>query len=311
MKANLLVSTANMGYEDWLTLRKCGIGGSDAAAVCGLSRWKSPVEVWLEKTEQAESKPAGESAYWGSVLEPIVRAEFIKRTDLPVKELKAILQHPDHSFMLANVDGLVDDPEHGTGIFEAKTANEYAAKDWEDGLPDEYVLQIQHYLAVTGLSFAYVAVLIGGDKFKWQFVPRNESVISMLIELEGHFWSSVVNMTPPPFDGSKASSDLLARLYPEGKPKSQITLPDEAEALINEFESYQQQEKLIIEKKDKAANMLKAMLGESETGVVSCRSVCWKTISSERLDSKKLKLELPDVYAQYVSQSTYRRFAVK
>ena len=311
MQANLLVSTANMGYEDWLTWRKNGIGGSDAAAVCGLSRWKSPVEVWLEKTEQAESKAAGESAYWGSVLEPIVRAEFIKRTNLPVKELKAILQHPDHSFMLANVDGLVDDPKHGTGIFEAKTANEYAAKDWEDGLPDEYVLQIQHYLAVTGLSFAYVAVLIGGNKFKWQFVPRNESVITMLIELEGHFWSYVVNMTPPPFDGSKASSDLLASLYPEGKPKSQVALLDEADTLINEFESYQKQEKLITEKKDKAANMLKAMLGEYETGVVGCRSVCWKTISSERLDSKKLKLELPDVYAQYVSQSTYRRFAVK
>ena len=75
MSAKIVISTENLPYEDWLEYRKQGIGGSDAAVACGISRYKSPVELWLEKTGQLPNQEAGEAAYWGTQLEPFVRAD--------------------------------------------------------------------------------------------------------------------------------------------------------------------------------------------------------------------------------------------
>ena len=184
MSAKVLATTENMPYADWLELRKQGIGGSDASVVCGISRYKSPVELWMNKTGQLPDQEAGEAAYWGTQLEPFVRAEFTKRTGIEVRTVNQLLQSEEHPFMLANLDGICEVPDVGTCIFEAKTASAYKAGEWEDTIPDEYALQLAHYLAVTGYAGAYIAVLIGGNSFKWKFVERDEELISMLIELE-------------------------------------------------------------------------------------------------------------------------------
>ena len=150
MTATVLVSTENLPYEDWLEYRKTGIGGSDASVVCGISRYKSPVELWMEKTEQMPPQEVGEAAYWGNQLELLVREEFTKRTGIPVRKPSVILQSQEYPFMLANLDGTCEHPVYGTCIFEAKTASAYKAGEWEDSIPDEYMIQIQHYMAVTG-----------------------------------------------------------------------------------------------------------------------------------------------------------------
>ena len=308
---NVLVQTEEMTREEWLAWRNQGLGGSDAAVACGLSRWKSPMELWLEKTGQMEPAEVGEPAYWGTVLEPLIREEFTKRAGLAVQEEKAILKHSKYGFMLANVDGFVEDPVNGKGIFEAKTANAFAVKDWEDSLPDEYMLQVQHYLAVTELEFAYVAVLFGGNTFQWRFIPRDESLIKLLIKLEAKFWHLVETNTPPPIDGSKASKDLLSRLYPEGKKNSTVELPEEAMTLIDEFEQAKADEYEALSIKDTAANKLKKLIGDNEIGVIQDRTVAWKTVKSERLNSKMLKAEHPDIYKEYSESSVSRRFSVK
>ena len=205
MPAKILASTENMAYEDWLEYRKQGIGGSDASVVCGISRYKSPVELWMEKTDQLPPQEVGEAAYWGTQLEALVRAEFTKRTGIEVKIVSQLLQSEEHPFMLANLDGVCAVPDVGPCIFEAKTASTYKAGEWEDAIPDEYALQLAHYMAVTGYQGAYIAVLIGGNTFRWKFVERDEELISMLIELESVFWNHVQNGTPPPLDGSDAS----------------------------------------------------------------------------------------------------------
>ena len=133
--------------------------------------------------------------------------------------------------MLANLDGICEVPDYGTCIFEAKTASAYKAGEWEDTIPDEYMCQIQHYMAVTGYAGAYIAVLIGGNTFRWKFVERDEELISMLIELETDFWNHVQGCTPPPLDGSDASAKFLAERFPSSTPKSHITLPDTAAAV--------------------------------------------------------------------------------
>lgn len=306
-----LVSTENMSRDEWLMWRRKGIGGSDASIVCGLNKYRSPVELWMDKLGMIEPTEAGESAYWGNILEPIVREEFTKRSGLKVKIEKSILQHSEYPFMLANVDGIVNDQEHGNCIFEAKTSSVFRLDEWENSIPEEYQLQLQHYMAVTGFNGAYVAALIGGNKFMWHFIKRDDEMIDMLIRLEQNFWEHVQSNTPPPIDGSEASSLLLNKLYPNCKPDSKVILPDEALDLIMEYEEYQEKEKHASEQKEKACNKLKAMLGENETGIIENKIVTWKNIVSERIDSKKLKKDNPDIYLKYIQQSGYRRFAIK
>lgn len=308
MKANTLVKTDNLSHEDWLAWRSKGIGGSDAAIICGLNKYKSASELWLEKTGQIEVKPAGESAYWGTVLEPVIKAEFTRRTGLEVSPVNAILQHPEHSFILGNVDGVVDDPELGPGIFEAKTANAFLAAAWDDSVPEMYQLQLQHYLAITGLEYAHIAVLLGGNTFKHQIVPRDNQIIELLIQLERHFWSLVESNTPPDIDAN--STELLKRLYPDST-KTAIELPDEALDLIQAYETAATKEKEAQARKEDAGNKLKNMLESNEKGTVGDRIVTWKTVNTDRFNTNKFKKEHPELYKQFVSKSSYRRFAIK
>ena len=306
-----LASTENMPYEEWLEYRKQGIGGSDASVVCGISRYKSPVELWMEKTNQLPGQEAGEAAYWGTQLESLVRTEFSKRTNIMVSEPHQLLQSEEHPFMLANLDGVCESPEHGTCIFEAKTASAYKAGEWEDAIPDEYQLQIQHYMAVTGYSGAYIAVLIGGNTFRWKFVERDEELISMLVELESDFWGHVQSLTPPPLDGSKASAKFLAERFPNSVPLSQITLPETAVELLHQYDEACEELEIVTERKQKAENLLKEMMGENEVGTMGDRIVTWKSVSQERLDSKTLKAEHPALCKKYTNKTSYRRFTIK
>lgn len=308
--ADILVSTINMSTDEWYEWRKKGIGGSDVAAICGISKYKSPVQLWMEKTNQIEPEKAGESAYWGTIMEPIIRQEFTIRTNLKVKIVKAILKHPQYDFMLANLDGIAYDPEHGDCIFEAKTASAFKQVQWEDCIPEEYMLQVQHYMAVTGYKRAYVAALIGGNYFKYKVIQRDEELINMIIRLESNFWKHVKTKTPPSIDGSEASSQLLSKLFPDSN-KMIMELPAEAERLINQYETAKEREKEITEMKDEAVNKLKMLLGENEKGEVNDKTVIWKTVNTEKLDTKKLQSEAPEVYSQYLMKNSFRRFSIK
>jgi len=311
MSAIVLASTDGMPYETWLEYRKLGIGGSDASVVCGINRYKSPVELWMEKTDQLPYQEAGEAAYWGTQLENLVRSEFTKRTGIEVKQVNQMLQSEEYPFMLANLDGECVHPDYGICGFEAKTASAYKAGEWDDTIPDEYQLQVQHYMAVTGYPGFYIAVLIGGNTFRWKFIKRDEELIAMLIELESAFWHHVQELTPPPLDGSDASAKFLAERFPDSVPKSQITLPDTAADLLAQYDAACEQLELITEKKTEAENRLKEMLGENEVGTAGTHIVSWKSISQERLDSKTLKAEHPVLYKKYSNKTSYRRFSVK
>lgn len=311
MSATILASTENMPYEDWLEYRKLGIGGSDASVVCGINRYKRPVELWMDKTGQLPYQEVGEAAYWGTQLESLVRNEFTKRTGIEVRKVEQLLRSVEHPFMQANLDGVCEHPEFGTCGFEAKTASAYKTGEWDEGIPDEYQLQIQHYMAVTGYSGFYIAVLIGGNMFRWQFVKRDEELIAMLVELESAFWKHVQDMTPPPMDGSNASAKFLAKRFPDSVPKSQIALPDEATDLLRQYDAACEQLALITEQKQQAENQLKQMLGENEVGTCCDCIITWKNVSQERLDSKTLKAEHPTLYKKYANKTSYRRFSIR
>ena len=310
MGAIVLADTTGMSRETWLEMRKKGIGGSDAAIVCGLSKWKSPVELWLEKREEYQAGEPGEAAYWGTVLEEIIAAEFEARTGLKVKPDNKIRQHSDHPFMLANIDRLIV----GTNqILEVKTANAYLAKEWEDDqLPDSYFCQAQHYCAVMEAEGVHFAVLIGGQKFVNNYVPRNDEFIAKLIEIETDFWHKVETGERPAIDGSIVSADLLSKLFPKSNGK-EIALPASAEELIKQYQEAKAEEAAAEFRKQTAENALKELLGEAELGTIQDYKVEWKSTKPRKtLDTKRLEKERPEIYQLYVGLGNpSRRFSIK
>ncbi len=306
-----LAKTLDMPYEEWKEIRRQGIGGSDAAAILGLSPWKTAMDVWLEKTGEYVGDPEeeeNERMYWGRRLEDIVAQEFEIRSGLRVRRKNAVLRSRQYPFMLANVDRLIVGQRAG---LECKTTTQYNAEDWADGIPSYYVPQVQHYMAVLDYPLWYVAVLIGGQEFRYYAVQRNDEYIRELIKAETDFWRQVVEKVPPPLDGSPASSELMKRLYPEAVAGKEIELPFEAFELIQQYEEACREEKRILEIKEEAANKLKHMLGDAELGQIYDRQVVWKNVATKRLDTKALQAEFPEIYERFAKDTLYRRFAIK
>ena len=158
----LKITNANeITREEWLESRRKGIGGSDVAAILGVNPYKSSFGVYVDKVEGSTFEGNVHTEF-GNWMEPHIRAEFPRRfkrfegVDIEVYEYPYVLQHPAIEFFIANIDGIVEHPEHGTGIIEIKTAGEMQWKQWqEDEIPDAYYCQVQHYLNVTGLAYAY------------------------------------------------------------------------------------------------------------------------------------------------------------
>ena len=311
MNANILVETEGLSREEWLRYRKCGIGGSDVAAILGISKWNSAISLWLDKTNQTnEPVEENEAMQWGTIMEPIIRNRFAEVTGKTVVEVKAMLQHPQHPFMLADVDGLTTDDEGNPAILEIKTASEYKRSEWENDIPSYYQTQVQHYLCVTGVQKAYVAVLIGGNSFKVYEVDSDAEIQSMLIAVEKDFWNKVQNMIRPEMDGSDAAKNLLDSLY-HGGISEEIVMPDEAIEYVDAYIEACAEEDNAKAKKQEASNHIKEIMGDYDKATCLGHSISWKPVSSERLDSKALKESEPEIYEKYVKKSISRRFTIK
>lgn len=179
----------------WLAERRRGIGGSDIAAVLGMSRWASPRDVWLDKTGRAPEKPATWAMRKGIVLEPLILEWFAERTGRRV-ERSGMLRHPEHDWALVNVDALVDDD----GIAEVKTASWWVRDEWDAGqVADAAELQSQWGLFVTGRSKAYVIAAISDDEPVIRERDRDQALIDMMRERAERFWHDHVlaDVEPP------------------------------------------------------------------------------------------------------------------
>jgi putative phage-type endonuclease len=295
--ARLVVNTKGMAHEEWLKNRDNGIGGSDAAAIAGASQYKSPVMVYMEKMGLYKQEVSGESAYWGNTLEAVVRKEFIKRYNAEidaeykaegiklyksarVQQRHAIFAHDEHDFMRANVDGLIFCPRKGLGIFEAKTANQFLSDEWAgDDVPNQYYIQVQHYMAVMGLSYAYIAVLIGAQKYKHYYIERDEEFITYLINIESNFWNNhILTKIPPEMSGLDAEKSMLTSLYPNSyEPETPLQLSNEACIWLDKVEEYKNAEKVAKESKTKYENMIKDELKEVEVAFAGPHKITWKT----------------------------------
>jgi len=299
-----------MTYEEWKAARMKGIGGSDAAAAIGVSRWKSPLQLYLEKSGEIEQPEVGEAAYWGNVLEAVVADEFTKRTGKKVQRVNRILIHPEYQYMIANIDRRVVGEN---AVLECKTTGAWNGKEWEgDEIPSEYIIQVMHYLAVTGAEKAYVAVLIGGNRFAWKEIARDEELIAMMTNAEMGFWNYVVSQTPPPLSESKAelTAGIMDRLYPESS-GGMIDLPPTYTGILEQLIEVKSRIKELEISEDYLASQVKEYMKDSERARVGRFNVSWKNVTTKRFDTKLFEKTNPDLYSQYVKESQSRRFTVK
>ena len=306
----ILVKTAGMSREEWLRWRTKGIGGSDVSVIAGVNPFRSIFQLWLEKTGQVEPEETeNDNTHFGNVLEPVVKREFSKRTGLKVRAKRALLQSEEYPFMLADLDGVIY--ENGKmNLFEAKTASAYKQEIWEKGIPEEYVLQVQHYMAVTGAEKTYLAALVGGNRFYWKVVRRDEQKIAEIIALEKAFWEeNVLAGKEPVPDGSGATTDFLNEKYASSNGNT-ILLPEEALSLCRRYEELSGQLNELQDKKDAVSNQLKNFLKNNESGVIGEYRVTWKQVTSTTFDKKRLEKENRALYEEYLTKRQYRRLTV-
>lgn len=301
------IKTLDMSQEEWLEQRKKGIGGSDAGAICGLNPWKSAVEVYLDKLGELPPVEDNERMRIGRDLEAYVAKRFEEATGKKVRRHNFMEIHPDHDFMLANVDRKIVGEN---ALLECKTTGSYSAKDWADGkVPAHYELQCHHYMAVTGAERVYIAVLIGNQEFKWETIERDEEVIENLIKIESDFWHDhVLAKEPPAPDGSEGYDKVLSSRY-QGTDEEVIQLDSVTDKLdrldkIGELMDELKEEQKLHQQE------IKALMGEHTVASVMGRKVTWKPQIRRSFDSKRLREEQPDIYEAYCKESKSRPFKV-
>jgi putative phage-type endonuclease len=306
---SIKISTTDLTHEEWLRLRKAGIGGSDAGAICGLNPYASPMSVYYEKTSLETEDFDNESMRQGRDLEDYVARRFMEETGLKVRRSNVMYQSETYPFMLANVDRLISGENMG---LECKTASAYSADKWvENSVPAHYELQCHHYMAVTGAKAWYLAVVILGKEFKYKRIDRDEELIQNLITIEQDFWENhVITRNMPDPDGSGISNEVINRYFPSAVKKS-IPLSANLNEQLKRREEIIHLTNKLTQEQNQIEQQIKLYMGEYEIAFNENYRVTWSNVDTVRIDSKRLKEERPDLYRNFAKSSQSRRFTIK
>ena len=309
-------------HEEWLAERATGLGGSDAAAVCGCSPWATPLDVYTEKVQYLDGyrgHGGEENADMrrGTLLEPVVLQFYTDETGVVVRKPQKALVSVEHPFMRANLDAITID---GKIVVEAKTSrwksppgSNDPAKRWGDPwtaeVPLVYLFQVQHALVVSGLDLCHVPVLFGDFDFAIYEVPADREFQELMIEQEARFWAMVEARTPPdPINDADVS-----KRWPISRP-TQREATQEGLEIGGHLLAVREYFKKLEEFKESLEAELKRIMEEDEELVAGEEVICsWKTAkAATRFDAKKFQAEHPELYSQYTYKSApSRRFLFK
>ncbi len=273
--------------QEWLEARRTGIGASDMPVILGLSPFKSALQLYHEKIGM-NTETAGELEwlYWGNELQNPIAKRYAEVTGRPVTvspdpytiHWSEDLRHP---YLFATLDaqarrGIIegDDRSGEDGALEIKNASVYVGDKWTDEPPVDYQVQNQHQQLVGAFGWGSIAALIGGNRFLWADIERNNDFINgVLIPAAAEFWARVQAKEPPPIDGSESAKKFLAELYPVDKGTT-IALDGTA---IDWDAEIVETKKIISEaeaRKTLAENQLKNAIGDNSAATLS-NGVVW------------------------------------
>ena len=301
------ISTLDMPHEEWLRHRQRSIGGSDAAAIVGLSAYVSPYTVWADKLGKIPPTEDNEAMRQGRDLEQYVAERFAEATGKKVRRENNILINPDFPFAHANVDRIVIGEDAG---LECKTTNQLNLKKFKNGeFPDHYYVQCMHYMMVTGCSKWYLAVLVLGREFLWFEIERDEEDIAALAKSEQEFWKCVEQGVPPAADGSKSTTDTIQTMFPDSSESSvslfsfdnMLTQREDIKRSIGDLKALQ----------DEIEDKIKAYMQDASRGESDKYRVTWSTSERSSFDSKRFAADHPEMdLSKYFKTTKSRIFRV-
>lgn len=286
-------------HDEWLSIRSKYIGGSDASAVIGMNPYKSAYTLWAEKTGKVEPFSGNLTTRVGAYLEDMVAHLFEEETGKKVRRKNATMVNDLYPFACANVDRLVVGEK---ALLEIKTTNSIPIMKQlktEQEFPDAYYAQVVHYLAVTGLEKAYLAVLINCRELKVYEMDRDQDEIDALMVTERQFWTNVERGIAPLPDGSDSSVETLKLLYPEAS-ADKIDL-NAFDSSLSEYVSLGKQIKDLKKMQDEVGNIVKDYMqeagkGESARFKVSYGNQTRKTFDSKRFCKENSTMDLTDYW---------------
>lgn len=275
--AEVVLETESASHEEWLEMRKTGIGGSDSASALGLNPYRGRYSLYAQKTSEFVDDEDNERMYWGRKLEVPILEAFEERTLTPVQRYPRMLRSRKYPWMTVNLDGYTDG-----AVVEAKNVGARMVHEWEDdrggpAVPDHYSLQGQHACVVTGLPGVWFVVLIGGQELRWIYVERDDALCEVLIEALRKFWDLIQNRTPPPVDGSASTTKALKQQFSDAIAASTDVDPVMVNWLVRraQLKAQARDLKAEIEGYD---NSIRAALGNYEVGEVNGEVVVtWKS----------------------------------
>lgn len=272
--------------------RKTYIGGSDIAAVMGVSRWKTPLQLWAEKTGEVEPKDLSdvEAVQLGIELEDFCAKKFEKVTGMAVRRSPQRYTYKMYPYMACQVDRLVTGTDE---LLEVKTCSAWKEKEWQgEDIPVEYVLQVQWQLMVTGRSVGHICVLIGGQKFIYKKIDADQAMFDQMKEAAILFWNMVQTHTPPVTEAG--DNAFMVELYPNAGDQIKEATTDITAAVA----LLQQTKAQIIDLqaiKDEIEAKLKAVIGSGVGILTPDFTVKWinvkgSTYTVTKPDSRMLRI---------------------
>lgn len=304
--------------EEWLKARTKGIGGSDVGAICGVSPFSSARQIYLSKTGQyleslTPSAASRERMHFGNMLEPVVADEYAKRTGSILVTVKATLQHKDYPWAIANIDRLIVDVDgKPLGVLECKTTGEYNNAAWENGeLLLSYLYQLNWYLWILGLERGVLACLVGGNKFYYYEVFRNDELLqNTIIPAAMNFWFQNVLALKEP-EMQSADTEFTNALYSSVVKNSEIVLDDAANDLARTIFDCKVQIKELTSIMEESQNRIKDRLKDTEIGYTKDFTIKWSLRSQTRVDTEIFKTNFPTIYDQVLKRIEFRTMTVK
>lgn len=291
--------------QEQLEQRRLGVGGSDIAAICGLYK-RTPLDIFLEKIGQKKPQETNDSMHWGNILEDVVAKEFARVKGFEVYEPKETLVHPEFPFMRGNLDRLIVGQD---ALLECKTAK--FSQDWgesgTDEIPPGYLLQVAYYCAIANVSMAYVAVLIGNSDFRIFEYKRNMELENKVLEIVKDFWCNHVVPKKPP--QARSMGDIIS-LFPQSDKEKILVASEKTETLFYKLKDIKEALKPLEQEFEETKTQLCIELGDAEVlfDPANGKLATFKTQTAERLDTKKLKTENPEIFRNYVKISESRVF---
>ena len=285
------------------------VGGSDIAAILGISPWKTPLQLWQDKTMPAMPENNDPERMKvlnrGKRLEPYILDMIRAEHGLTITAVNQRYIDASVPYFASEIDA-----EAGPLNIEIKTVSPFKIKEWgdegTDALPLHYVAQVQWGMGITKREQCDVFALIGDDLRRYSVLADAELIAAMRDKAQAFWQQYVATLNPPPPAGE---SDLYA-LYPRDTGEAvAIDGDDAAVAALCDLRALKDEAKSISEKIAAAEGVLKTKLADAAVATLGGQRVCsWKSQSAKRFDQKAFAAAQPAMFDQFIKTTESRVF---